>query len=254
MCVVGKGEHGRWREQGKGRNKFSRQMNSHLALLSAQKATETRAGTVKRSFLYGVYSFERTKAGAEVTRRLSQIIVAARWYKLTTWIWNWVLKKTGGREGECIPWVIKMNRKSLLEPRDIKQLNSLTMQLYLKEQDNNEAVGDREQHVYIWVSVHVHLSIDPLIRAQMQERCKAILVKAIRCSPDGRLIKQRTNEIPQWCSLMWCGECARHTMWSAFHVSRKTNEETSNYKTDRFFHEQRKGSSAAWPQWRKAHL
>lgn len=61
--------------QGEGRNKFSRQMNSHLALLSAQKATETRAGTVKRSFLFGVYSLERTKADAEVTR---QIIVAAQ--------------------------------------------------------------------------------------------------------------------------------------------------------------------------------
>lgn len=65
------------------------------------------------------------------------------------------------------------------------------MQLYLKEQGNNEAVGHREQHV------HVHLSLEMLISARTQEQCKAILVKAIRCSPDGHLIKQRTNEIPQ---------------------------------------------------------
>lgn len=71
------------------------------------------------------------------------------------------------------------------------------MRLNLKEQGNNEAVGHREQHVYIRVSIHIHLSIEPLISAQTHEQCKAILVKAIRCSPDGRLIKQRTNEIPQ---------------------------------------------------------
>lgn len=51
------------------RNKFSRQMNSHLYLLSAQKATETRAGTVKKQFpVPAAFRLQRTKAAAEVTR------------------------------------------------------------------------------------------------------------------------------------------------------------------------------------------
>lgn len=59
-------------------------MNSHLALLSAQKATETRAGTVKKQFpVPAACSLERTKAAAEVTRHPSQILWAVRRYKLT---------------------------------------------------------------------------------------------------------------------------------------------------------------------------
>lgn len=85
-CVAGRGELGRGKVGGcaGGRNKFSRQMNSRLALLSAQKATETRAGTVKKQFpVPAVCSLERTKAAAEVTRHPSQIFWATRCYKLT---------------------------------------------------------------------------------------------------------------------------------------------------------------------------
>lgn len=67
-----------------GGNKFSQQMNSHLALLSAPKATMARGATVKKQFpvflLHAAAKGQKPPARSQDTRgKSSGLHVATRW-------------------------------------------------------------------------------------------------------------------------------------------------------------------------------
>lgn len=84
-----------------GRNKFSRQMNSRLALLSAQKATETRTETVKKQFpVPAACSFQKDKSRRGGHKTPESNPLGCTSLQVDKWIRRWILKKT------CWRWLI----------------------------------------------------------------------------------------------------------------------------------------------------
>lgn len=95
------------------------------------------------------------------------------------------------------------------------------------------------------IYVHVHLRIHSLINAQVQEQCKAKLIKPIRKPPDGCLIIKRANQ--NCCKVHRCGAAGVHAGWykAAFMWEGKGMKRHPKLQLART-----RGNVAAWPQWR----